>query len=61
MDIGPIIIFGIIIPILIISIIVIASRTSNPFKFPYKRIYFNVSGNKSPNIKDYIDNRYRKK
>lgn len=43
--------------ILFVSLIaVIGSYVKSPFEFPYKRIEFDVTSKKQPDINDYIDN-----
>lgn len=48
------IILGIIIAISLIVLLVVFLY--NPFRYPYKRIQFNVTGTRRPNMEDYIDN-----
>ena len=44
------------IPLIISVIIFLIVFARSPFKFPYKKIIFDVSGTKQPKIENYIDN-----
>ena len=43
------------IPFIISTIVFLVVLIRSPFKFPYKKIVFDVSGTKKPKIEDYID------
>ena len=42
-------------PLIISVIVFLVVLIRSPFKFPYKKIVFDVSGTKKPKIEDYID------
>ncbi len=43
------------VPLIISVIVFLAVLVISPFKFPYRKITFDVSGTKKPKIEDYID------
>ena len=50
-----VLIFFVIIPVVVFLITTIVLYVKTPFKFPYWRMSFNVSGVKQPKMVDYID------